>query len=184
MAMALPEESGKMVSNLASNNELKIVPYVASKKDLHAGICKHYLGRLPSTSQQRTVLVVEDDNLIQAMFDEVLTKHGYRVVTAADGIEAFKAVIAEQPQVIITDKEMPKLGGYELLQALLNVPETSCIPVILVTGSALNAEEEAKAFNKGFFDFIVKPVPEITLISRVKRAFQFYEHHYRLFSAA
>jgi CheY-like chemotaxis protein len=98
-----------------------------------------------------------------------------------DGMEAYKIVIAEKPHVIITDKEMPKLDGYGLLEALKNVPETSFIPVILVTGRTMNAEEEAKAFERGFFDFIPKPVSEVTLKARVKRAFHFHDHQYKLF---
>jgi CheY-like chemotaxis protein len=114
------------------------------------------------------------------MLTDVLASEGYRVLTAGDGMEAFKAVIAEKPHVIITDKELPKLDGYALFDALAKVPETRFIPVILVTGTAMKPEEEAKAFDKGFFDFIIKPVAPITLKSRVKRAFQFYDHQYRL----
>jgi CheY-like chemotaxis protein len=178
MAMADPTET-RVVSNIAADNGLEIVPVIASRKDIFAAICRHYLGRESNPSDLKTVLIVEDDRLELTILSNILTKHGYRVVTAPDGMEGFKAVIAEKPQVIITDKVMPKMDGYGLFDALQKVTETMFIPVILVTG-AMNADEEERAFGKGFYDFIVKPVRDVTLLTRVKRAFFFYEHHYRL----
>jgi PleD family two-component response regulator len=128
---------------------------------------------------KRTVLVVDDDRTVLGMLSDILSSGPYRVVTAGDGIEAFKAAIAEKPHVVVTDKVMPKLDGYGLLEALQNVPETMFIPVILFS-SKMEEDEEARAFEKGFFDFFPIPVREVTLLARVKRAFIFYEHHYRL----
>jgi CheY-like chemotaxis protein len=179
MAMADPSPS-LVVDNIAADTGYRVVPFTACKRDILAGICFHYLGKTPHTPVERTVLVVEDDNLALTMFSRMMEEEGYRVVTAVDGMEAFKTVIAEKPHVIITDKELPKLDGYGLFEALANVPDTRFIPVILVTGAAMTPEEEARAFDKGFFDFMVKPVHPVTLKSRVKRAFHFYDNQYRL----
>lgn len=179
LAMADPTAT-RIVGNIAANNGLTIIPFVASRKEIYAAICKHYLGKEVRESEQRTVLVVEDDKLILTMLADILKKQGYRVVSAMDGLEAYKAVIAEKPHVIITDKEMPKLDGFGLFDALTRVPETRFIPVILITGK-MNADDEARAFDKGFFDFITKPVKEATLVTRVKRACQFFDNQYRLF---
>ncbi len=178
MAMADPTET-RVVANIAADNGLVIVPVIASRKDLYAAICRHYLGRESKSAEQKTVLIVDDDQLILTILTDILCKHGYRVVTAQDGMEGFKAVIAEKPHVIITDKVMPKLDGYGLFDALQKVTETMFIPVILIT-DPMNADEEDRAFAKGFYDFILKPVRDITLLTRVKRAVFFFEHHYRL----
>lgn len=177
LAMADPTNT-KVVENIAASNGLKIYPYIATKKDIHAAICKHYIGKEPNLTSEKTVLIVDDDNLIRNIYRDILKKNGYRVVVAADGMDGYKQAISEKPHVIVADKEMPKLDGYALLGSLRNSPDTRQIPVILVTGTAMNAEEESKAFEKGFFDYITKPVNEITLAVRVKRAFQFYEHRY------
>jgi PleD family two-component response regulator len=87
-------------------------------------------------------------------------------------MDGYRTALATGPQLILTDKEMPKLDGYGLISALKGMPETESIPVILISG-ALNSDEEAKVLEKGFFDFISKPVKEITLITRVKRALQY-----------
>lgn len=179
MAMADPAPC-TVIDNIAADTGFRIVPFTACKRDILEGICFHYLGKEPHIPIERTVLVVEDDNMALTMFSRMMSEAGYRVVKASDGMEAFKAVIAEKPHVIITDKELPKLDGYALFDALANVPETRFIPVILVTGTAMTPEEEAKAFDRGFFDYMVKPVHPVTLKSRVKRAFHFYDHQYRL----
>lgn len=177
LAVADPTDT-RMSNNIAANKGLKVIPFIASKKDIQAAICKHLLGREVKTSVKRTVLVVEDDRLILKTLGDILIKKGYHVVPAMDGIDGYKTALIEKPQVIITDMEMPKLHGYGLLNALKNSAETSSIPVILMTGNTMNPEEEAKAFDKGFFDFIPKPVKDVTLVTRVNRAFLAFEGKY------
>jgi CheY-like chemotaxis protein len=176
LAMYDPQET-KIVANLAANNDVTVVPYIAPRKDILAAISRHYLGRELSTPVAKTILIVEDDNLMYAQLHDVLVKENYRMIRANDGFEGYKMAVSECPHVIITDKEMPKLGGYGLLESLRNLPETSHTPVILLTGAS-DAVEEARAFEKGFFDFITKPVRSVTLSTRVKRAFQYLEHGY------
>lgn len=178
LAMADPTET-RVVRNISANHGFTITPFIATRKEIYAAICRHYLHKEVCCSTAQTVLVVEDDKLIGTMFGDFLKKHGYRVVLAADGLEAYKAVLTEKPQVVITDLVMPKLDGYGLFDALRSVPELSRIPVILVT-SSMRPDDEMKAFERGFFDFIEKPVKEASLITRVKRALQYQEKTYPL----
>jgi len=172
IAMADPTDT-RIVTNIATNHGLKVVPYIATRRDIAAAINRHYLGKDSEISEEKTVLVVEDNKLIYTMLSNILINEGYRVVVAMDGMEAYRLALAEAPQVILTDKEMPKMDGYALLSALKNLPETRLIPIILLTGVA-DGDEEARAFEKGFFDFMTKPIRQATLITRVKRAFQYY----------
>lgn len=176
IAMADPTET-RIVSNIAANHGLTVIPFIATRKDINAAICKQYLGKDLEIRHERTVLIVEDDNLLGTMWSNILTKEGYRVKLATDGMEAYKTVIAEMPQIIVTEKSVPKLDAYGLFSALQNLPETRHIPFILITGHT-ETEEEARAFEKGFFDFIFKPVNEVTLKTRVKRAFQYLEREF------
>jgi CheY-like chemotaxis protein len=176
LAVAIADPTNtRILENLSANTGLKIASHLASRPDITAAISKNYLGASEAVTSQRTLLVVEDDKLIQAKLSTLLTGKGYRVVIAADGIEAFKMLITEKPQVVLTDKEMPKLNGYGLLSAMKNVPEMNRIPVILLTGKLTDAEESG-AFDKGFFDYILKPVADNSLLTRVKRAMHFYEN--------
>ncbi len=175
LALALVDPTNtKIVSNIAANNELKIIPFVSTHKEVNLAICKHYFGKDVTTApSQKTVLVVEDDKLIMTMLNNYLSRD-YLVYSAMDGMEAYKEAISRKPHVILADKEMPKLDGYGLLNALRKLPETKSIPVLLVSGTT-NADAEAEAFDRGFFDFIPKPVKAQTLLTRVKRAIDFSE---------
>lgn len=178
LAMADPTET-RVVRNIAANNDLAITPFIATRKEIYGAICKNYLQKEVCSSTAQTVLVVEDDKMVGTMYGDFLSRQGYRVVLAADGLEAYKAVLTERPQVILTDLMMPKLDGYGLFDALRIVPELNNIPVILITSSK-NVEDEVKAFERGFFDFLEKPVREGTLVMRVKRALLFHERKYQL----
>lgn len=178
LAMADPTET-RVVRNIAADNGFAITPFIATRKEIYAAICKNYLQKEVNIPAVQTVLVVEDDKMVGTMFGDFLAKQGYRVIYAADGMEAYKAVLTERPHVVLTDLVMPKLDGYGLFDALRVVPELSGIPVILIT-SSMHPEEEVRAFERGFFDFIEKPVKEGTLITRVRRALQFHERKFQL----
>ena len=66
---------------------------------------------------------------------------------------------------------MPRMDGFGLMRAIKANPETAHIPIILLTSKA-SGEEEQKALESGFLDFIAKPVQPIRVVSRVKRAFE------------
>lgn len=177
LAMADPTDT-KVVKNIAANNDLTIVPFIATKTEIHQAICKHYLGKKHATPEVDSVLIVDDDPISLDVLATILKSKGYHVITATNGMEAFKTAIAENPSLVITDLVMPKLDGYGLFDALQNVPEMMFTPVILIS-AITSDEEEPRAFSKGFFDFIPKPVKEVTLLVRVKRALIFQKHRYR-----
>jgi len=182
LALAMTDPTDMRISdNLAADSGLTIVPFIATKQAIREAISHHYLGKPAARPTTRTILVVDDDLLIQSLLIGALEKDGYRVLTANDGMQAFRTVIAESPHVIITDLVMPKLDGYGLLNALKNIPETSFIPVILISGQMNTEEEEIKAFDRGFFDVLHKPLNQASVRARVKRAFHFYDNQYRLF---
>jgi CheY-like chemotaxis protein len=179
LAMADPAIT-RIIENIAANNNLTIIPFIAPRKDINTAVCKHYFAIDVVEPAQKSVLIIEDDKLILTMLTNYLSSD-YQVYTAMDGLQGYKEVISKKPHVILTDKEMPKLDGYGFLDALKNIPEAKHIPVILVSGTT-NAEVEAEAFAKGFFDFISKPVKEITLLTRVNRAFDYSEKQRYLFN--
>lgn len=167
----------RAIDNMAADNGLSSVLYVATRSEIKKAICRHYFDQEVTEPTKKTVLVVEDNKVVLAAMEEILSKR-YGVITAGDGMEAYKQVISRQPHVVLTDMVMPKLNGFELLYALKAVPETKHIPIILTSGLATN-ETEAQAFEKGFFDFILKPASESTLLTRVKRAYDYSaQYHY------
>ncbi|HJV66663.1 MAG TPA: response regulator [Geomonas sp.] len=167
----------ELFEEIACKHNLKHAIYVATRADINRAIARHYLGQTSFGPGSSTILVVEDDQLVRESLARLLTRKGYRVETAIDGMEAFSKIFTLMPKLVITDKVMPKLGGYEFLYAIRNIPEFRYMPVILIT-AAVTPDEEKEVFQKGFFDFVLKPVKEIPLQTRVQRAFQSSERIY------
>ena len=89
------------------------------------------------------LLLVEDSRCLRMAARQVLSHAGFIVVEASDGEEALRKARKSEPDLIILDMLLPKLGGERVLQALQQDPTTARIPVIVLSGlSQGNAEEE------------------------------------------
>lgn len=90
----------------------------------------------PATAAQAaTVLLAEDDRALRRYLEIVLQRAGYRVVAAADGLEAMKAALSSGFDAVVTDAVMPHLGGHELCRFLRRHPKLSALPVVLLSGA-------------------------------------------------
>ncbi|SKA06971.1 Type II secretion system (T2SS), protein E, N-terminal domain [Trichlorobacter thiogenes] len=168
MAVTDPTDM-KMANNIAKNQGMTIVPAVVSRKEFFAAFCKHYLGREVQQPKEKTVLIADDDKLTREMLKEILTSNGFRVLLAADGMEAYKEIVASRPQVVLTDKVMPNFDGFQLIKLVKAIHDLRSIPIILISDKTTD-DDEARLFELGFFDFMSKPIKAVTLVSRVKRA--------------
>jgi CheY-like chemotaxis protein len=165
----------KLFAEIARKHDVHVIRFVSTRTDINRAIAKHYMGRAVVDAGEKSILLVEEDELVRNIVSDTLQRHGYTVETASDPTEAFKLIFTGRPMLIITDRIMSKLGRDEFLDALRNIPEFRFTPVILMTANA-TPEEEQIAFKKGFFDVILKPAKVITLLTRVQRAFQSIEH--------
>jgi CheY-like chemotaxis protein len=156
---------------LAKRTSLQIIPVLACRTDILEAIRKNYLRGKVMAVDRPKVLVVDDSQSIATIIQVALQKEGYEVVAGYDGIEGLKLAIAEKPDLIICDAVMPRMDAYGLMRALKADPATARIPMILVTSRA-SVEDEQKALEAGFLDFIAKPIQPIRIVARVKRAFE------------
>lgn len=155
-------ETIEMLSRITG---FQIVPVLTTRKEILEAISVHYLKS--SSKSGEAILVVEDSAPVATLIQITLVKAGYSVLLASDGLEGLKAAISERPQLIITDSVMPRMDGFGLLRAIKANPMTAEIPVIMLTSKA-SIEEEQKALEFGFSDFIPKPVQPLRVVSRVK----------------
>ena len=155
---------------LAKKTSRKIVPVLAIPDDISAAIEKFYLGERAQKTKKRTILVIDDSQPIASVIEAALLKEGYEVIVGYDGLVGLKLAITHQPDLVICDSVMPRMDGYGLLRALQANPATADTPIILLTSKA-GGEDEHKALEAGFLDFIAKPVQPIRVVSRVNRAF-------------
>ena len=101
-------------------------------------------------------LVVEDEEDIKQLLLEELEDKGYQVREAGNGAIALQRVSEEMPDIIFTDVYMPEMDGIDLITRLRGNPETSGIPVVMVT--VMNARAiEAKARELGVEHYLTKP---------------------------
>jgi chemosensory pili system protein ChpA (sensor histidine kinase/response regulator) len=114
------------------------------------------------------VLLVDDSLSVRKFIGRMLESAGYKVQTASDGEEGLRKASASSFRVIITDLEMPKMNGYELLQALRDRPETKATPVIVMTTRAGDKHRQM-AQELGASSYITKPVEERALIREVSQ---------------
>ena len=113
-----------------------------------------------------TVLVVDDDPVIQKLLKVNFEMEGYNVVTAGDGAEGLAAARSESPDVVILDIMMPKMNGLEVLAALKGDRSTQRIPVILLSAKAQSSDVQA-GLDRGADAYVTKPFDPLELLDRV-----------------
>jgi DNA-binding NtrC family response regulator len=101
------------------------------------------------------ILVVDDEKGTREGLSEILREDGYEVSVAADGVEALEKVLAEAPDVVISDLKMPKLDGMGLLQKAIEIDADVKFILMTAFGSIKTAVE---AMRHGAEDYLVKPV--------------------------
>jgi chemosensory pili system protein ChpA (sensor histidine kinase/response regulator) len=122
--------------------------------------------QLPDTRQP--LLLIDDSLSIRKFVGRMLEAAGYTVDTATDGEEGCRKALMQSYQLIITDLEMPKLNGYEVIQALRARPQTHATPILVMTTRA-GEKHRLMAASVGASGYIAKPVEERALIQEVQR---------------
>lgn len=103
----------------------------------------------------RTILLVEDDEMLHTMYTQKFTKEGYEVKSAYNGAEGVALAESAKPDIILLDIIMPKMDGFAALKKIKKNPATAQIPVILLTN--LGQEEDIrKGKELGASDYFIK----------------------------
>jgi chemosensory pili system protein ChpA (sensor histidine kinase/response regulator) len=124
------------------------------------------LGARPAPQARKRVLLVDDSISVRRFVGQMLEKAGFDVTTAADGADAITRLGEAEFDVVITDLEMPRVNGYELIDDLRRRPATRTLPVIVLTTRA-GDKHVALARQLGVEHYVTKPVEEQTFVSLV-----------------
>lgn len=119
------------------------------------------------------ILVVDDEPFIRRSLEFVLKKQGYDVHSATNGeeaIEFLKNTNDQKPDVMFLDVMMPKMNGFQVVEAVKRDPDLKDIYVILLTAKGQEADRQ-KGFQLGANDFIIKPFSPSKLLEKVKSIF-------------
>jgi two-component system, chemotaxis family, chemotaxis protein CheY len=114
------------------------------------------------------VLAVDDSMTMREMLRQALGDAGFDVVLAEDGVDALDRFPAVDPDLVLTDLNMPRMDGFGLIDAIRRGSFSPRIPIlILTTESAATLKERAR--NAGATGWITKPFDETSLVSTIRR---------------
>ncbi len=156
---------------------LRTVPVLATPAEIDRAIRIFYLEEAdPRGSEFRTILVVDDQETYCKTICAKLQQSDYRTLSADNGPDALKLVLARMPHLIILESALSGMSGRDVFRTLQTNCQSRKIPVIGISTRAY-PEEEALLLDMGYFDFVAKPLNFTRLLARVRRALTFvYEN--------
>ncbi|MDH2917802.1 MAG: Hpt domain-containing protein [Sideroxydans sp.] len=112
------------------------------------------------------VMVVDDSLTVRKITTRLLTRSGYEVVTAKDGVDALEQLRDIKPMVMLVDVEMPRMDGFELTKEVRRAIATKAIPIIMITSRTADKHRE-HAMQLGVNAYLGKPYQEDDLLARI-----------------
>ena len=113
------------------------------------------------------ILLVEDNEMNRDMLSRRLTRKGYEVLLAVDGLNGVEVAQNESPDLVLMDMSLPLLDGWEATRRLKSTPATRLIPVIALTAHAMSSDR-VTALEAGCDDYDTKPVELPRLLGKIE----------------
>lgn len=120
-----------------------------------------------NTTDQRRLMLVDDDPNLILLVKDYLEFRGYQVTTAENGRDALEKLENEIPELIICDVMMPEMDGYTLVQHIRENPATEWVPVLFLSAKG-QSQDRVKGLNTGADVYIVKPFEPEELVAQVE----------------
>ena len=119
------------------------------------------------------VLIVDDVPTNVMLVQAILKKEGYTLLTCDSGTKALRIANEKHPNLILLDIMMPEMDGYEVLQHLKSNPETTDIPVIIMSALS-DMQSIVKGYQLGATEYVTKPFQREELLKRVAHRYELY----------
>jgi two-component system chemotaxis response regulator CheY len=116
----------------------------------------------------KKILTVDDSRTMRQMLELTLTSAGFEVVQASDGVEGLQTLESSNPDVIVTDINMPRMDGFEFIEGVRTNERHRAIPILVLTTEA-DGEKKDRARRAGATGWIVKPFDPEKLVNAIKR---------------
>lgn len=117
---------------------------------------------------EKTVLIVEDNELNMKLFHDLLEAHGVNTVETYDGKNVLELAREHKPNLILMDIQLPEISGLDVTKMLKADEELKSIPVIAVTAFAMKGDEQ-KIREGGCEDYISKPISVVHFIETINK---------------
>jgi chemosensory pili system protein ChpA (sensor histidine kinase/response regulator) len=122
-----------------------------------------------ATGDQRPLALVVDDSItVRRVTQRLLERHGLRVMTAKDGVDAIAVMQEQVPDVLVLDIEMPRMDGYEVVAYVRNDERLAHVPIVMVT-SRVGQKHRAHGLALGVNEYLGKPYQEKDLLAAIER---------------
>jgi len=118
---------------------------------------------------QKTVLIIEDEEDAAELFAEMMRVSGFRVLKTSSSTPALTMMTAEKPDLVILDIMMPEISGLDILRQMRREPELADIPVVVVSAKSMPADIK-NGMEAGASMYLSKPVGFLELREAVERA--------------
>jgi CheY-like chemotaxis protein len=115
-----------------------------------------------------TILVIDDEDLLQDLMVHVLSSEGHEILKASDGKEGVEMARKHIPDLIITDMSMPKMTGWQMIEVLRKDERTEAIPIIALTAHK-TADDHIAGYAAGVDDYEEKPVNMARLKGKIAK---------------
>lgn len=123
---------------------------------------------LAMADTEKTVLIVEDNELNMKLFNDLLDAHGYKTLQTRDGMEALDMAREHRPDLILMDIQLPDIDGYTALDRIRADERTAQIPVVALTALAMRTDRE-RIREAGFDGYLQKPISVRDFPTQVRR---------------
>ncbi len=118
----------------------------------------------------KKILIVDDEIHICKIVAIKLKNNGFEIITAEDGLQGYELAVSENPDLIISDFQMPQMTGIEMVEKLRQQDQTRDIPVIMLTARGFAIENQQKS-NLNIAEFLSKPFSPKELLRTVEAIF-------------
>jgi DNA-binding response OmpR family regulator len=120
------------------------------------------------TTDKKKIFYAEDSDSLVKLMTYKLQNEGYDITVFTNGENVYESVVEQKPDLVILDLMMPIKDGLTILKEIKSNPETSSIPVLMLT---TNSEEEVilKALEAGANEYITKPFSTAVLLAKIKK---------------
>ncbi len=113
------------------------------------------------------ILIVDDDVETLRLVGLMLQRQGYEIVSASNGAQALSVAQREYPDLVVLDVMMPDMDGYQVTNALRQMPSTSMTPILMFTAKS-QVDDKVAGYDAGVDDYLTKPVHPAELVAHIK----------------
>ena len=121
-----------------------------------------------TTATNPTIVVIDDDAGIRDSIKDLLALEDWNCVVAETGQHGLDLIKSLNPQLVVTDVQLPDMSGYQVCQSLKRATGSKNLPVVMITGRFTEPDDKIQGFESGADEFFSKPFDPILFMARLK----------------